>query len=71
MMWFVWLLWRQWIALQKARSLKEGLDEEHNISQGLSKEMGVLQQDDLLRQGSMTQLVAPLAIYVRDSNREG
>ena len=47
------------------------LRRRNNVPPGLSEELGVLQQDDLLRQGSITQLVVPLAIYVRDSNRKG
>lgn len=70
MMWVMWLLWRQWTALQKARSPKEG-SAEINISQGSNEELGVLQQDDLLRQDSMTQLVAPSAVHMHDSNRKG
>jgi len=57
--WVVWLLWKQWAALQKARSQKEGSDEENNV----------LQQVDLPRQDSTTQLVAPSAVHMRDSNR--
>jgi hypothetical protein len=79
MVWVVWLLWRQWTALQKARSPKggseldnpEGSDEKSNFSQSSNKELGVLQQDDLLRQDSMTQLVAPSAVHVHNSNKKG
>lgn len=78
-MWVVWVSWKQWTALQKARSPKEGselevpggLDEEGGVSQRSNEELGVLQQDDLLRQDSVTRLVAPSAVHVHDSNRKG
>jgi hypothetical protein len=72
MVWVVWIVWKQWTALQKARSAKEGskLDnpersgEKSNVSQSSNGELDVLQRDDLLRQDSMTQLVAPLAVHI-------
>ncbi|CZR66040.1 uncharacterized protein PAC_15941 [Phialocephala subalpina] len=58
MVWVMWLLWNQWKGLQRAQSPKEGSGREDPRS--LHEELGVL-QSDLLRQDSMTQLVAPSA----------
>ena len=37
----------------------------------LDDELGIRSQDDILRQDSMTALVAPSVVHVRDSSREG
>ncbi len=62
-LWVVWILWKQWIALLKARSEKEGSDEENHIAQCSNEELDALQQDYFPRGDSTTQLVAPSAVH--------
>jgi hypothetical protein len=45
---------------------QKGLEQKQ-----LDKELSIRSQDDILRQDSMTALVAPSVVHVRDSSREG
>ena len=45
---------------------QKGLEQKE-----LDEELSIRSQDDILRQDSMTALVAPSVVYVRNSSREG
>ena len=45
---------------------QKGLEQKE-----LDEELGIRSQDNILRQDSMTALVAPSVVHVRNSSREG